>query len=118
MICLLIFVIIKYSDTLNVSSHSVDKKTCDLKENCVGGSIIEAKQSVGPSTIVVMMNGNSTQIYPSFNYDNDKLSGNHLNHRINERSNTNKHFASRSTSAEKYNSNMAFSEQENNTPQR
>ena len=118
MICLLIFVIIKYSDTLNVSSHSVDKKSCDSTENCVGGSIIESKHSVGPSTIVVMMNGNSTQIYPSFNYDNDKLSGHHLNHRINERSNTNKHFTARSTSAEKYNSNMAISEQENNTPQR
>ena len=110
--------IIKYSDTLNVSSHSVDKKTCDSTENCVDGSIIESKHSVGPSTIVVMMNGNSTQIYPSFNYDNDKLSGHHLNRQIDERSNTKKHFAARSTSTEKYYSNMTFSEQENNTPQR
>ena len=93
---------IKYSDTVNVSSHSVEQQICDLKAGNNIGSGTKTKHTGGPSTIVVMMNSNSNPIYPSYNYDNNQLSMHPMSHVNEESPNTSKQFLPRSTSTEKY----------------
>ena len=110
---------IKYSDTVNVSAHSVEQQICDLKAGNNIGSGTKTKHTGGPSTIVVMMNGNSNQIYPSYNYDNSQLSMHPMSHVTEESPNTSKQFLPRSTSTEKYTiDDMPFQEKVNGPLQR
>ena len=109
---------IKYSDTVNVSSHSVEQQICDLKAGNNIGSGTKTKHTGGPSTIVVMMNGNSNQIYPSYNYDS-QLSTHPMSHVTDESPNSTKQFLPRSTSTEKYTiDDMPFQEKVNGPLQR
>ena len=107
---------IKSSDILNISSHSV--------EHQIGNPVLATQtetgtqRSGGPSTIVVMMNGNSNQIYPS-HYDNNQSSIPLENRNIQESPNTSKQFQPRTTSTERYTiDSMPYQEKENTVLQR
>ena len=105
----------KSSDILNISSNSVENKFCEPVLST--RSEIGTQRSGGPSTIVVMMNGNSNPIYP--HYGNEQSSIHLENRNIQESPNTTTQFQPRTTSTERYTlDNMPYQEKENIIPKR